>query len=359
MYGPERVARLNIKADKLNGGINGVDVESFIKSIMIKQAIKSLTHNRILRSLQLSYIAPRDKLWQGVVEICNLHYRTSFRDSDTIYDLDEIERVSAIAPILLLKRGSKSFQYARDLRIYSLFSLQSSLHLNLGPRTKINCIIRALPKSISSLIRCNMLMDNDPQFIWMLKGQLKILDKRSAKLLYNSMKNVKLNYHTLNLAKIYKSPNWDLLLPSQDVHGDSQWYSNIWNIKHPGLRAFRVKLLFKDVFSNERRFRFGMSDSALCEHCGIVESVEHQLLECSNASRLWQLFRLLSGESTTSIREVLHCSMNMTNEIIKSVIIKRLLQIDRSRDVPIRSIAIECLFHFRIKSAPLPMTLFD
>ena len=37
LYGPERIARTNLKALKAKGGINGIDVDSFIKSLTIKQ----------------------------------------------------------------------------------------------------------------------------------------------------------------------------------------------------------------------------------------------------------------------------------------------------------------------------------
>ena len=36
VYGPERIARTNLKASKECGGINGIDVETFFKSIGTK-----------------------------------------------------------------------------------------------------------------------------------------------------------------------------------------------------------------------------------------------------------------------------------------------------------------------------------
>ena len=42
LYGPERIARLNLKAPKEVGGINGIDVDLFIKALAIKQFSKKL-----------------------------------------------------------------------------------------------------------------------------------------------------------------------------------------------------------------------------------------------------------------------------------------------------------------------------
>ena len=57
LYGPERIARNSLKAPKDKGGINGVDVESFLTTLAIKQYSKAMLKHRILRLLQHSHSA--------------------------------------------------------------------------------------------------------------------------------------------------------------------------------------------------------------------------------------------------------------------------------------------------------------
>jgi hypothetical protein len=40
LYGPKRIARRHLKAPKAMGGINGVDLEIFINSIVIRQWVQ-------------------------------------------------------------------------------------------------------------------------------------------------------------------------------------------------------------------------------------------------------------------------------------------------------------------------------
>ena len=152
----------------------------------------------------------------------------------------------------------------------------------------------------------------------------------------------------VDISKIYKVPEWDPF-PAPDPEKTEHCALNIWAIKHPTLRGYRLKVIYKDVFSNERRFRFGMCDSPLCQ-CGNIETIGHQLLQCNNAHRMWLLYKDITGCEITNLKDVISCSSNIPNEIIKSVIIKRLVQIDRSLNFPNRAIIAECLLFLQIES---------
>ena len=64
----------------------------------------------------------------------------------------------------------------------------------------------------------------------------------------------------------------------------------LWKIRNPSLRNIRLKVLYKDVYCQERRNRFGLADSPFCEICNSVEDVQHQLFDCKNSKRMWQLY---------------------------------------------------------------------
>ena len=96
------------------------------------------------------------------------------------------------------------------------------------------------------------------------------------------------------------------------------------------MRAIRFKVLYKNVYSNERRFRFGLADSPECGSCNAIESVEHQLYSCQNAKRLWTLYSQIFGQNVGDFHDVITCNGTLEQEIVKSVLIKLLIQIDRS-----------------------------
>ena len=158
---------------------------------------------------------------------------------------------------------------------------------------------------------------------------------------------LKMRYPDLGvrLEKVYNRAVWPP--PGMNQEG---LFRNIWFIKNPTLRAIRLKITYKDIFSNERRFRFQLTDSPLCEICGQVETVEHQLFSCTNAVRLWELYYRLSQNSTGSLYDVLSCSSSIEKEIMKSTIIKALLQIDRSRFRTSTEIVAECSYFLGIEA---------
>ena len=142
-----------------------------------------------------------------------------------------------------------------------------------------------------------------------------------------------------NIGKIYKRADWPP--PGYDA---GKMFDNLWLIKNPILRAVRLKVVYKDIFSNERRFRFQLSVTPNCDICGSVETVEHHLFLCTNASRIWDLYSRLTGLRINSLFDLIHSDRILENEIIKSVLLKALIQINRSRDSMDRAIISECIF---------------
>ena len=143
-------------------------------------------------------------------------------------------------------------------------------------------------------------------------------------------------------------------MPATGSQAFRNHFKNLWAIKHPALRAIRLKMCYKDIYSNERRHRFGIADSPNCLRCGQIESVDHQMFECENAQRLWNVFRTVTGTSVASYRDVVQCEGNYGSEILKSAIIKALIQIHRSSNLPERVVARECAYFLRIEAAVNP-----
>ena len=108
----------------------------------------------------------------------------------------------------------------------------------------------------------------------------------------------------------------------------SNWH-NLWRIKNPTLRAIRHKILYKDVWTNEKRCRLKISKDDKCPICGEIETVFHQLFICSNARRLWNILKELTGEiipeSEANYARFISVSNDYIAEIIKCCIFKLLM----------------------------------
>jgi hypothetical protein len=112
----------------------------------------------------------------------------------------------------------------------------------------------------------------------------------------------------------------------------------------------RLKVLYKNIYSNERRFNFRITDSPACAICGASESVEHQLLTCPNAQAFWNYYYQFTSHRVESFEDILSASQSTAVEIVKSAILRKLIQIDRSSGQPLNVVKQECLYFLRLES---------
>ena len=79
--------------------------------------------------------------------------------------------------------------------------------------------------------------------------------------------------------------------------------------------------------------RFGMVESESCEICGAIETVSHQLFECQNAKKQRDFALSISPTLLVpNFYSLLEISTNQKAELIKALIIRNLIQLDRSKD---------------------------
>ena len=331
LYGPERIARRRLKATKEAGGINGVDVDSFIKAIQVRQFNKAMHKHRILRSLQLSYKGCDDDLSEAVITFLRSHYRATLKTA--VLDLQQAVQVSGIPLKFLLTPNTRGQGQASTLSLFSLYELQNAILNHRISRTQANAIINQLPHCLKIVLRSNMAVDS--QFFTIVsvaEDSFDSVNNLCSRVLRSRFLNLKSPIQPVQAKEVYKQPQW----PEPE-----NWQNQIWQIKNPHLRGYRLKLLYKDIFSNERRHRFGISDSPNCAICGQVESVAHQFFECANARKLWDLYNRLTGKSMTDFLQVIVCTERIDIEIIKSIIIKCLIQIDRSNNINLAKLKYE------------------
>ena len=83
--------------------------------------------------------------------------------------------------------------------------------------------------------------------------------------------------------------------------------------------------------------RFGMIADDKCAICNEIETVEHQLYDCTNAKRVREYGTATNGTRIDTFYDMLSCGTDKKEEDTKAIIIKCLIQIDRSRNLTLES----------------------
>ena len=83
--------------------------------------------------------------------------------------------------------------------------------------------------------------------------------------------------------------------------------------------------------------------------CSASETVEHQLLTCPNAQSFWNHYYLFTAQQVHSLEDIITASQSTAIEIVKSIILKKLIQIDRSSGLPMSVVKQECLYFLRLE----------
>ena len=326
--GPDRVKRVYLKSGRDEGGINGIDIESFFNSIAVRQFFKSYNNSTLAIVNNCPSIKEVIKTKaRAIIRKLLLHHI----NSPTPVDTDDNQWMSQIRADFLVKPYSKTHHLMLKLDINTVSSI-NSIHC---PRTELSQIRKALPSRIVGVIdNPNTYTNADCIFCFPFNNVIKEITKATSKEINNAIKDVlhkKTEYHPSNKYPIDKSSFGDIRMT---------WH-NLWRIKNPTLRAIRLKILYKDVWCQDKRLKLGIGTDNKCTICGEPETVMHQLFFCNNAKRLWDIGRKILGagelslveQDSSTIANLIEVSPSIINEIIKSVIFKLLIQIDRSSNL--------------------------
>ena len=332
--GPDRVKRSTLKLDKLAGGINGVDIESFLNAIKIRQFFKAESYCETLRFIQKNSPLKED------ISLASRNYlakltRYCWKNID-IEDLSSDDRVVLANQDLrpFIKPNSKTNALLQSLQVSSLNEV-----VGLG-RLITNKVVKFLPSIFRHLLRFDLPVISTPPLI-VVNNKVKLMNKTSSRELQYILKSclgkikpysVNNKYDGLNLGSLEEKKSW----------------FNLWKLRNPILRNCRLKIKYKDVFCQQRRHKFGISDSSQCEICGELETVEHQIMNCNNARRMWKVYDKLFGKEI-DFKNVITVDCNMTEELVKAVIIKLLIQIDRSRSLSINHIILRIQYMLNLE----------
>ena len=327
--GIDRVKRSYIKSDKDRGGIGGIDVTSFFYSIAVRQYLKS-DNNDILKIIN-NCPDTKEDIKTFARDILRKIAIDNIRKSNLL-DKDEAEIILSSNISHYLKTYSKGHKLCWLLGLTSVSSIEFSKY----PRGTSNTLRKCLPAELLLIIDGRSDVRALPiNYVIYVDGKPTDIIKCSSKNLNNVIKKVLVKSTPYHPKMKYKELDKDF--------GDERvTWNNLWRIKNPTLRAIRLKILYKDVWSNDKRHRLGIIGNDKCSVCGLKETSIHQLFECNNARRIWNTYFLCTnlvtrpdnyvwnGKDMTNLIEV---SNDVILEIVKSAIFKLLIQIDRSANL--------------------------
>jgi len=208
-------------------------------------------------------------------------------------------------------------------------------------RGKRNRILKVIPLNLRPLFIDEFDYER-PRRMLDIGGKIRDLERLSGSQIQQALKRV------LKKVKIY-DVGLNLMGERGDQIIEAQTWSNLQKIKNPILQGIRYKVLYKNIFSNDRRFRFGLTTSPLCLICGLKETVEHQLFQCVNARRLWNIYERTFRTKCQSFYEEVNVTKDKLKEIFKTVILKSLIQIDRSQHIDEAMFTNKLLFYIEIE----------
>ena len=248
-----------------------------------------------------------------------------------IADTDNLDRTLLANCDLraFVKPGTKT-----DILLQSLANSSLNEVLNYG-RNITNKVVKFLPAIFKHLIHNVYVSSYNPPPVLVI-NKIKPINKISSKSLQDLLKT------TFNKSKPFTINSKYNLMCDGILEEKGTWF-NLWKIKNPHLRNYRSKVAYKDVYSQERRFKFRLNDSPQCRICkNRVESVQHQLFECRNAQRMWQIYVDMFADNI-SFKNLVCVGNFPAAEIVKATIIKLLIQIDRSEHLAIHQIYLRII----------------
>ena len=342
--GRDRVRCSVVKSERSDGGINGIDVESFFRSIAVRQFFKSDSDPRLV------IINKDPSLKEDIKVLARETIRNILIKQLNADNLND-EWVLRTPASLFVKTYSKAHLLLEDVGITTI----SSINFSNTSRVMANKIRRCLAPNILLVIDRRQQIDQlNPQVCMSYDNKLYEFSKLTSRTLNFIMKDNKNKIEVCKVGDRFKIDNV--------LFGDIRnTWNSLWLIKNPTLRAIRHKVLYNDVWTNEKHFKFKLMQDDKCTICGETETVFHQLFLCKNAVRFWTIFSEITGKEIPTNVGHFARTISVTNdyliEVLKACILKLLIQVDRSKDMTLVQIRRYLLYWVKIEHSSITSKL--
>ena len=127
---------------------------------------------------------------------------------------------------------------------------------------------------IEKAIRCPIELINRELDLYHSRGQLVELSGLSSK----EIRELRTKNEALCLFK-------NGLIVTPNVGAD--WFNKIKKLTSVRHQSMFLRALHGEIYTKSRLFRFGLIDNPTCTRCDEIETLDHKIIECDYATRIW------------------------------------------------------------------------
>jgi hypothetical protein len=108
--------------------------------------------------------------------------------------------------------------------------------------------------------------------------------------------------------------------------------------KNSKLRNIYFRLINRDFFTHSRMFKYNMTNTDKCPRCGLTESINHLIWECSHVRTIWGLYNNFVNsvgnekDHVKTYDDVYRVGRTPAISLIKIRVIQELIQVERPKN---------------------------
>ena len=105
------------------------------------------------------------------------------------------------------------------------------------------------------------------------------------------------------------------------------WFYRLSKLSSISHRNTLLKIMHGEIYTRERKFKFGLSEDPLCPRCDQVEDIEHKIVECVYAKKIWEQVQLKLGTTPGMdvVKEVLAVRKDLAELSVHAEVLQRIL----------------------------------
>ena len=349
----EKIKRKTLIGTKLNGGLNMIDIESFLRSIKLKW-IKTLLHEdgsnwKIIPRKLLNQFGKNLLIFNMNVKSLRDLPKTEIRLTpfyinvlNAYFEFSSLEPNFSIFPLKFVEIrkqllwGNKHIRFRGKTLIFKSWINSDILFLNdiIGQSGCLDetKILGKLKNKTNWISQVNIIKKAVPG-VW--KGILKSRESKltvvnaTLKLTFNRENSLNMNnkdfYRTMldnKFIKPYVHRKWN-----NTFHNDINWKDFYTSLEMAcidnRIKQFKFKLIHDILATKQNLFKWKIETNPNCNICKVVEDYEHFFITCKAVRPLWErllpIFRLSGFENNLQSLKTLIIGYNITNKCYNDV----------------------------------------
>jgi hypothetical protein len=300
-----------------NGGMKVTDVECLDRSIKLKQFIRAHKSNHIISRFQViatqnnhisqEYynITEKEDISRSAQTTLNLitdYNRERYKEisvEERESDKNLIDEVSSINLKTFLSRKGLMFmlyilKQLNKAGITTLADLVQAYEYekNINLLKSIKLILSSFPKDLVEIAKnFNDSINDDSEIL----KYILITQSERMSIYSVSVKQIQIKLKTV--LKRIESTNFERKLGIAEFKQEEIIVFRK-QCKNSKLRNIYFRLINRDFFTHLRMKKYNMVDSDSCPRCGLTETINHLLWECTHSKQIWNLYNKTIGQTT-------------------------------------------------------------